>query len=160
MSVAADFISALHHYDSEAAVLKGLVGATSRFFDTDIADAQFSKDGVLHLVAFAGWPADVLKLLEVLPLEAGTVCAWAARYRKPILVKDTMSDEDFRPYRDVAEYVGFRGVYSTPLVANGQLLGVSSALFRKPEDVPHEKFRVAGILAQFAADAIWQMRSA
>ncbi len=156
MTLAADFVQSLPYCKTEEEVVKRLT-LTWEMFGTNIASGQRSRDGGLKLVAESGWPVDALKAL-FLPLEAGTCCTRAANKRRAIQIIDTHADENFRPFVEVSDRVGFRSCYSVPLISNGEVLGVTSFHFSAPGEISEDHMSWAHLLAQLAADMMHELR--
>jgi CheY-like chemotaxis protein len=83
-----------------------------------------------------------------------TICGRALRDRRAI-ISDVMSDEEFAPWRSVAERAGFRSLQSTPIISgSGALLGIVSTHFPIPHQPTESEMNAVRLLANLAASAI------
>jgi GAF domain-containing protein len=86
--------------------------------------------GGLLIVAQSRLPANFLKSLGRIDMQAGTVCARAARLGRTVFVADVETDPEFAPFLSFARDTAFKSVLSSPLVSSrGHLVGVASAHF-------------------------------
>jgi hypothetical protein len=159
MSHIVDFLFELQKCPDEHSVFACLMTRVMERFGAVAVDCQThdAKKDMLRVVAAVGWPADVLENMRLLPLTSGTVCSRAASSLHTVTVNDVFADESFRPFRHVAERVGFKSVQSVPLLNNaGALQGVCSLLFvgSDPTDTS-----LAELYVRLASNAIEQLRN-
>ncbi len=78
-------------------------------------------------------------------------CGTAMYLRKPVVVKDVMTDPLWADYRELAEICGLRACWSTPILSpHGEVLG-SFAMYREETRGPHpEELRLTQIATHIA----------
>lgn len=86
-------------------------------------------------------------------------CGTAMYLRKPVVVKDVMTDPLWADYRGLAEICGLRACWSTPILSpQGDVLG-SFAMYRQETRGPHpEELRLTQIATHIAGIAIERQR--
>lgn len=86
-------------------------------------------------------------------------CGTAMYLRKPVVVKDVMTDPLWADYRKLAEICGLRACWSTPILSpHGDVLG-SFAMYREETRGPHpEELRLTQIATHIAGIAIERQR--
>jgi PAS domain S-box-containing protein len=87
-------------------------------------------------------------------------CGTAMYLRKPVVVKDVLTDPLWADYRPIAEICGLRACWSTPIYSpNGDVLG-SFAMYRQEERGPNaEETRLTQIATHIAGIAIERQRA-
>ena len=97
------------------------------------------RQGYLTIAAQRGFHHEFLDFFQQANADDSlSICGRALRERRAI-VSDVMSDEEFAPWRSVAERAGFRSLQSTPIISDsGVLLGIVSTHFPIPHQ-PTEK---------------------
>ena len=102
----------------------------------------------LDVAAFTGFTAEQIKLFGELP----------ASFFSPdhrILIEDIEKAGTYFPFVDVATRVGFRAMFSMPIVnVRGDALGVVVTFFRKPHSPSDRQSRLVGLYALQAANAL------
>src|SRR5215470_7627832 len=128
--------------------------------DTNLGNVKLvDQQGYLTIAAQRGFHQEFLDFFHrVNANNRFSICGRALRERRAI-ISDVMSDEEFAPWRFVAERAGFRSLQSTPIISDsGVLLGVVSTHFPIPHrPTEHEMYAVRS-LAKLAASAIVRMR--
>ena len=102
----------------------------------------------LQVATFAGFTAEQIKAFGDLP----------ASFFSPdhrVLIEDIDKAGTYFPFMDAASQVGFRSVFSTPIVnAHGDALGVVVTFFRKPHTPSDRQSRLVELYARQAANAL------
>jgi PAS domain S-box-containing protein len=102
----------------------------------------------LHVATFTGFSAEQIKFFGELP----------ASFFSPdrrVLIEDINKSGTYFPFVDAATQVGFRAVFSTPIVnARGDALGVVVTFFRKPHSPSDRQSRLVELYARQAANAL------
>ncbi len=108
--------------------------------------ARSSK--TLQVATFAGFTAEQIKSFGDLP----------ASFFSPdrrVLIEDIDKAGTYFPFVDAAAQVGFRSVFSTPIVnTRGDALGVVVTFFRKPHAPSDRQSRLVELYARQAANAL------
>jgi hypothetical protein len=152
MSHIVDFLFELQKCPDEHGVFACLMTRVMERSGAVAVDCQTydAKKDMLRVVAAVGGPRMYLKT-------CGCLCSRAASSLHTVTVNDVFADESFRPFRHVAERVGFKSVQSVPLLNNaGALQGVCSLLFvgSEPTDTS-----LAELYVRLASNAIEQLRN-
>ncbi len=102
----------------------------------------------LQVASFAGFTAEQIKSFGELP----------ASFFSPdhrVLIEDIERPGTYFPFIDAATQVGFRSVFSTPIVnAHGDSVGVVVTFFRKPYSPSDRQSRLVELYARQAANAL------
>src|SRR5215472_4195028 len=102
----------------------------------------------LQVASFAGFTAEQVKSFGELP----------ASFFSPdhrVLIEDIETPGTYFPFIDAATQVGFRSVFSTPIVnAHGDAVGVVVSFFRKPNSPSDRQSRLVELYARQAANAL------
>ncbi|HET9165299.1 MAG TPA: ATP-binding protein [Candidatus Angelobacter sp.] len=102
----------------------------------------------LQVATFAGFTAEQIKSFGDLP----------ASFFSPdrrVLIEDINKAGTYFPFVDAASQVGFRSVFSTPIVnTRGEALGVVVTFFRKPHVPSDRQSRLVELYALQAANAL------
>ena len=102
----------------------------------------------LQVATFAGFTAEQIKSFGDLP----------ASFFSPdrrVLIEDIDKAGIYFPFVDAATQVGFRSVFSTPIVnTHGEALGVVVTFFRKPHSPSDRQSRLVELYALQAANAL------
>src|SRR6476660_7657074 len=102
----------------------------------------------LQVATFAGFTAEQIKTFGDLP----------ASFFSPdrrVLIEDINKAGTYFPFVDAASQVGFRSVFSTPIVnTRGDALGVVVTFFRKPHVPSDRQSRLVELYARQAANAL------
>src|SRR6478672_11335046 len=102
----------------------------------------------LQVATFAGFTAEQIKTFGDLP----------ASFFSPdrrVLIEDINKAGTYFPFVDAASQVGFRSVFSTPIVnTRGEALGVVVTFFRKPHVPSDRQSRLVELYALQAANAL------
>jgi PAS domain S-box-containing protein len=102
----------------------------------------------LEVAAHAGFTAEQLKLFGQLP----------ASFFSPdrrVLIEDVEKSRAHVPFGDAPEQVGFRAIFSTPIInTRGDALGVVVTFFRKPYVPSDRQTRLVELYARQAANAL------
>jgi PAS domain S-box-containing protein len=102
----------------------------------------------LQVATFAGFTGAQIKLFGELP----------ASFFSPdhrVLIEDIEKSGTYFPFVDAATEVGFRSIFSTPIInARGDALGVVVTFFRKPHSPSDRQSRLVELYARQAANAL------
>jgi PAS domain S-box-containing protein len=102
----------------------------------------------LQVATFAGFTAEQIKLFGELP------ASFFAPDRR-VLIEDIDKAGTYFPFIDAANQVGFRSVFSTPIInARGDALGVVVTFFRKPHSPSDRQSRLVELYARQASNAL------
>jgi len=113
----------------------------------------------LSIVVHEGFEEPFLRFFkEVNHREAA--CGTALKLLERVVVEDVRESPIFAgtESRDVLLKAGVQAVQSTPLVANGCIVGMISTHYRVPTHPTREQLHLLNLLAQIAADFILEMR--
>ncbi len=102
----------------------------------------------LRVEAYTGFTADQVKLFGELPSSF-----FSPDHR--VLIEDIDESGTYFPFMDAADQVGFKSVFSTPIVnVRGEALGVVVTFFRKPNSPNDRQSRLVELYARQAANAL------
>src|SRR3954469_25523389 len=115
----------------------------------------------LHLAASHGFPPDYARRLtdtfhdriDGTPL-AGSPTALAMRRRRTVVLRDALTDESFQPWRPLALEFGYRSLVCSPLVVQGEVLGVLNGYARRAREFTGAQIATVETLASQAALAL------
>jgi PAS domain S-box-containing protein len=103
---------------------------------------------IMQVAAFTGFTADQIKLFGDLPTSVFSP-------DRRVLIEDIEKSGTYFPFVDAATYIGFRSVFSTPIVnARGDALGVVVTFFRKPHSPSDRQSRLVELYARQASNAL------
>jgi hypothetical protein len=144
-------------------VLESIVHTMEDLSDSPAKSAimLLSSDG--HRLVHGASPSlpaayrDAAEGIEIGPNTPGA----AAFTGETVVVTDTRTAPGWEPYRDAAEQLGIRVVWSTPLRADdGDLVGTFGVFYDEPREPTEEDRRVVDLLARTAGVAIGRARDA
>ena len=102
----------------------------------------------LQVATFAGFTAEQIKLFGELPASV-----FSPDHR--VLIEDIDKAGTYFPFIDAATQVGFRSIFSTPIInARGDAVGVVVTFFRKPHSPSDRQSRLVELYARQAANAL------
>lgn len=102
----------------------------------------------LRVEAFTGFTAEQIKLFGEMPSSF-----FSPDHR--VLIEDIDAPGTYFPFMEAAEQVGFKAVFSTPIVnVRGEALGVVATFFRKPNSPSDRQSRLVELYARQAANAL------
>lgn len=102
----------------------------------------------LRVEAFTGFTADQIKLFGELPSSF-----FSPDHR--VLIEDIDAAGTYFPFVEAADQVGFKSVFSTPIVnVHGEALGVVVTFFRRPNSPSDRQSRLVELYAKQAANAL------
>jgi PAS domain S-box-containing protein len=103
---------------------------------------------VMQVATFTGFTADQIKLFGDLPTAVFSP-------DRRVLIEDIEKSGTYFPFVDAAHDVGFRAVFSTPIInARGEALGVVVTFFRKPHSPSDRQSRLVELYARQASNAL------
>ena len=121
-----------------------------------------ARDGKhVHHGAAPSLPETYVKAVNGAPIgPRNGSCGTAMYLRKPVVVKDVMTDPLWADYRQLAEICGLRACWSTPILSpQGEVLG-SFAMYREEKRGPDpEELRLTQIATHIAGIAIERQRA-
>ncbi len=118
------------------------------------------ETGYLTIAAQRGFRQEFLDFFRRVNTDDSSACGRALKQQRTVVIKDVMSDEDFAPYRAIAEQARFRSVQSTPIVSSsGVLLGVVSTHFVVPHEPTKAEMNAVRSLARVVANMSIRMRA-
>jgi GAF domain-containing protein len=116
--------------------------------------------GYLTIEAQHGFQREFLDFFRRVKADSGSACGRALREQRAVVIKDVMLDEDFVPYRAVAERARFRSVQSIPVISSsGAFVGILSTHFPTPRRPTECEMDALRSLAALAANAIIRQRA-
>ncbi|MFQ5796837.1 MAG: HD domain-containing phosphohydrolase [Candidatus Bipolaricaulia bacterium] len=132
-----------------------LVGKTMAFskalLNAEASSLLLVDEPKEHLVfkITTGPKRDVVKRIKV-PIGKG-IAGWVAEHRQPVVVNDVHQDERF--FGEVDTRTGFKteSIICTPLMINGELLGVLQVLNKRIGDFTEEDLKILERLTTFVA---------
>ncbi len=102
----------------------------------------------LQVATYAGFTPEQIKLFGELP------SSFFSPDRR-VLIEDINKSGTYFPFVDAAENVGFRSIFSAPIInVRGEALGVVVTFFRKPHLPTERQFRLVELYTQQAANAL------
>ena len=102
----------------------------------------------LQVATYTGFNAEQIKLFGELP------SSFFSPDRR-VLIEDIDKSGTYFPFVDAATEVGFRSIFSTPILnARGDALGVVVTFFRKPHSPNERQWRLVELYARQAANAL------
>lgn len=132
-------------------LLNDVLTSVAALQKTDLAmllllPARASK--TLQVAAFAGFTGEQIKLFGELPASFFSL-------DRRVLIEDIDRSGTYFPFVDAATQVGFRSVFSTPIInVRGDALGVVVTFFRKPHSPSDRQSRLVELYARQAANAL------
>jgi PAS domain S-box-containing protein len=157
-----DLSTRLFHTRDKEALLFSILGSIVALHKTQwgLLSLADPKEEVLRVGASLNFDPAALAELERIPAGVGA-CGQAYSQRRPIIVEDTERDPLFAPYRPLARRMGFRSVYSTPLLSrDGRALGVLAVYFSKPHRPTDAQVQLTDMYVRHAADFLEHARAA
>jgi PAS domain S-box-containing protein len=132
-------------------LLNDVLNSVAALQKTDLAmllvlPEQSSK--ALRVEAYTGFSSDQVRLFGELPVSFFSP-------ERRVLIEDIENPGTYFPFVDAAEKIGFRSVFSTPIVnVRGEPLGVVVTFFRKPNTPSDRQSRLVELYARQAANAL------
>ena len=102
----------------------------------------------LRVETYAGFSAEQIRLFGEIPASFFSM-------QRRTLIEDIETPGTYFPFMDAAEQVGFRAVFSAPIVnSRGEALGVVATFFRNPHAPTDRQSRLVELYARQAANAL------
>jgi len=132
-------------------LLNGVLNAIAGLQKTDLAMLLLlpnaSSKG-LRVETYTGFSAEQIKLFGEIP------AAFFSMQRRT-LIEDIETPGTYFPFMDAAEQVGFRAVFSVPIInSRGEALGAVATFFRNPHAPTDRQSRLVELYARQAANAL------
>src|SRR5882724_511498 len=106
------------------------------------------SSNVLRVATYAGFTAEQIQLFGELPASFFST-------NRRVMIEDIEWPGTYFPFIDAATQVGFRAVFSTPIVSvKGEPLGVVVTFFRKPYSPSDRQSKLVELYARQAANAL------
>jgi diguanylate cyclase (GGDEF)-like protein/PAS domain S-box-containing protein len=117
--------------------------------------------GRLRNAASASLPPAFLQMVDGIAIGPSSgSCGTAAWRRAAVIVRDVMEDPLWEDLRDAARIGGFRGCWSTPILAGeDRLLGTLAFYCTEPREPTEEEMELAGMATDIAGIAIERAES-
>jgi signal transduction histidine kinase/GAF domain-containing protein len=132
-------------------LLNDILGAIATLQKTDLAMLLLLPEPsskTLHVETYAGFSEDQVNLFGEFP--TSLFCT-----QRRLVIEDIAAPGAFFPFMDAAARVGFRAVFSTPIVnGRGEALGAVATFFRQPHTPSDRQFRAVELYARQAANAL------
>jgi PAS domain S-box-containing protein len=132
-------------------LLNDILSSIAALLTTDLALLLLLPEqtkGFLQVETFAGFDAGQINLFGKFPTSFFSL-------DRSVLVEDINRPGTYFPFVDAAEQVGFRAVFSAPIInAKGEPLGVVAAFFRNPHAPSERQSRLVHLYALQAANAL------
>ena len=156
-----DASSRLWHVSSLEDGLKAILESAISLLGGDKGNVQLlGDDGLLRIVAHAGFDQDFLDFFRTVRPEDSASCGRALQNGERVIVEDVEIDERYAALREVVQKAGYRAVQSTPIVnRDGRPLGMISTHFRAPHRPTEQSLRLFDLYVRQAADFIDRCRA-
>ena len=132
-------------------LLNGVLNAIAGLQKTDLAMLLLlpnASSKALRVETYAGFSAEQIKLFGEIP------AAFFSMQRRT-LIEDIETPGTYFPFMDAAEQVGFRAVFSVPIInSRGEALGAVVTFFRNPHAPTDRQSRLVELYARQAANAL------
>ncbi|HKE31865.1 MAG TPA: ATP-binding protein [Candidatus Angelobacter sp.] len=132
-------------------LLNDVLAAIAALQKTDLAMLLLlphSSSKTLRVETYAGFTAEQIELFGEFP------AAFFSTQRR-VMVEDIEMPGTYFPFVDAATQVGFRALFSTPIInSRGEALGVVATFFRKPHAPSDRQSRLVELYARQAANAL------
>jgi PAS domain S-box-containing protein len=132
-------------------LLNDILGAIATLQKTDLAMLLLLPEPsskTLHVETYAGFTEEQVKLFGEFP--TSLFCT-----QRRLVIEDIAAPGAFFPFMDAAARIGFRAVFSAPIVnGRGQALGAVATFFRQPHSPSDRQFRAVELYARQAANAL------
>lgn len=132
-------------------LLNDVLGAIAALQKTDLAMLLLLPHAAsksLRVETYAGFTEEQISLFGEFP------AAFFSTQRR-VLIEDIEAPGTYFPFVDAATQVGFRAVFSTPIInSRGEALGVVASFFRKPHAPGDRQSRLVELYARQAANAL------
>lgn len=132
-------------------LLQDVLAAIAALQKTDLAMLLLlpqSSGKNLRVETYAGFTPEQIGLFGDLPISFFST-------QRRVLIEDIEMPGTYFPFMDAATQVGFRAVFSTPIInSHGEALGVVVTFFRKPHTFADRQSRLVELYARQAANAL------
>ena len=132
-------------------LLYDILGAIATLQRTDLALLLLLPDPssrVLRVETYAGFNRQQVELFREFP--SSLFCS-----NRRLVIEDVQDPEAYFPFMEAATRVGFRGVFSAPIVnGRGEPLGAVATFFRQPHVPSERQIRAVELYARQAANAL------
>jgi PAS domain S-box-containing protein len=132
-------------------LLHHVLAAIAALQKTDLAMLLLLSDSsghTLRVETYAGFTADQIRLFGKFPTSFFST-------GRRFAIEDVELPGTHFPFRDAARQLGFRAVFSTPIInSRGEPLGVVATFFKRPYTPPDRQVRMVELYARQAANAL------
>jgi PAS domain S-box-containing protein len=132
-------------------LLHDVLGAIAALQKTDLAMLLLlpqPSGQTLRVETYAGFTTEQISLFGEFPTTFFST-------QKRVLIEDIEAPGTYFPFVDAAVQVGFRALFSTPIInSRGEALGVVASFFRKPHAPADRQSRLVELYARQAANAL------
>ncbi|HLW55510.1 MAG TPA: ATP-binding protein [Candidatus Angelobacter sp.] len=132
-------------------LLNDILGAIATLQKTDLALLLLlpeSSSKILQVETYAGFSTGQVKLFGEFP--AALFCS-----QRKLVIPDLDAPGTYFPFMEAARQVGFRAVFSSPIInGRGEALGAVATFFRQPHTPSERQSRAVELYARQAANAL------
>ena len=132
-------------------LLHDVLGAIAALQKTDLAMLLLLPEpsaSTLRVETYAGFTGEQISLFGEFPVSFFST-------QRRVLIEDIERPGTYFPFVDAADKVGFRALFSTPIInSRGESLGVVTTFFRKPHAPSDRQSRLVELYARQAANAL------
>jgi PAS domain S-box-containing protein len=132
-------------------LLHDVLAAIAALQKTDLAMLLLLPDASsrnLRVETYAGFTADQISAFGEFPVSFFSI-------QRRTLIEDIETPGTYFPFMEAASQVGFRAMFSTPIVnGRGEALGVVASFFRKPHAPSDRQSRLVELYVRQAANAL------
>jgi len=119
-----------------------------------------AQHDAMEIVAQRGAGQPYLDHFCAVRSDDGSACGRAMRSGARVVIEDVDADPAYAPHRATAAQAGYRAVQATPLLSRrGELLGILSTHFSKPQPLSVRDLRVLDLYARLDADFFERIRA-
>jgi GAF domain-containing protein len=140
-------------------VLDTLVESAARLCEADMAAVTRQKDSVYQQLASYGYPDDLVRFMEIHPIELGrgTITGRTVVERNTVHIADVLADPEFE-FIESAKIGGMRTMLGVPLLREGIPIGVIVLSRRTVRPFTDKQIELVATFADQAVIAIENVR--
>ena len=136
------------------AALNETLFASMHLLTADFGNIQLydTETSTLKIAAQSGFSKDFLEAFKEVGVDDNTACGRAIRLHRRVIINDVYTDEEYRPYLQIASAAGYKAVQSTPLYGHeNELLGVLSTHFKNAHTPSDEELQTLDLYGRQAS---------